>query len=164
MGKMGESAICEQCGKGFVRTNGNQRFCSLKCRQAFNNGIARKDLDIEGSGEWAICHWCGAYFQRKPKTRQTYCSPECKADADKRNKGLRKWKAHRKKNGLAEGEKPPKVEKKDGFTWDEISAVLGEFGISSYGRAVEILEQRKKEAEEKELAEAFEAEKEKKDD
>lgn len=111
--------------------------------------------DRKGAG-YRWCHCCGREFW-SDYPFERYCSPECRAEISRKQK--RNARAAKRK---ARQEQEQKKKNPDSISWDEIRAVLGELGIASYQKAIEVIEQRRKEAKEKELAEAFE--KEKKDD
>lgn len=100
-----------------------------------------------------ICPICGRAFET-PWDHKKYCSIPCKDKATVLNgvKERKKSMSAVKKRGVRSG----KAKKdSDVITWDEIKAVLGEFGISQYHKAIEIIEKRRAEAKEKELQEAL---------
>lgn len=101
------------------------------------------------------CVVCGRLFYSE-WSFEKFCSHECRAEVQRKRQ-----KNRYVKGSYAAKREEKKNKKKDdnSISWDEIRAVLGELGISSYHKAIEIIEQRRKEAKEKELAEAFEKEK-----
>lgn len=145
---------CETCGKEFIKTAGNQRFCSLACRdvtyesywESINAVVS--DCDVPGSRR---CKVCGKLFELKCRgSKALYCSDECRKIAAKQR--YDEQKKHRCYRTIEKQKKEPKTpqsqpQPKDGFTWEEIRAVLGEYKISSYQKAVEILKKRKREKE-----------------
>ena len=140
MSKFG-NGVCPHCGKEFERKSGVHVYCSKECRDGDSRRIRDNvDKKIHEGGEWAECRWCGKWFKRPYKSRKHYCSTACKyqgitaTEQEKREKRKRKFAKK-------------KTEQKDGFTWDDIRKVFAEFGISSYSKALEILEQRKREKE-----------------
>lgn len=134
------TGICPQCGAEFKRKSGIHKYCSEKCQKGSQRAKADKvNEKLLGESEWAECRWCGKWFKRPYKGRVVYCSDRCKY-MDMTN-------GEHKKREKRRPRKKPKVEKKDGFTWDDIRKVLAEYGISSYSKALEILEKRRKEAE-----------------
>ena len=92
-------------------------------------------------GEWAECRWCGKWFKKPYKSRRNYCSPAC------RYKDLTATEEEKKERKKRKSESS-KVAKKDGFTWDDVRRVFAEYGISSYPKAIKILEEQKKSREE----------------
>ena len=69
----GDIAICEGCGKEYVKKRKDQRFCKAECREKF---ISKKDYPVKK------CIYCNEEF--KPNTaRQIYCSHDCYLDSRK---------------------------------------------------------------------------------
>lgn len=152
------TGICEVCGKEFDRRTGNQRYCGLECQQiAYERScmIAESALssvlgsDAE-SGEWQKCKTCGKMFKLKSRySRALYCCDDCRKKAAKQRaeESKRKYERRMKRTHKVPKDPAPPPRQKDGFTWDEIRGVLGEYKINSYQKAVEILQQRKAEKE-----------------
>lgn len=137
MSKFG-NGICPQCGKEFERKSWNHAYCSVDCLRGAQREIRDLvDAVLHKGGEDAVCKWCGAWFKRPYKSRKQYCCEECQY------KGM--TATAEEKSGKRRPRKEPKVEHRDGFTWDDIRGVLAEYGISSYHKAVQILEQRRRE-------------------
>lgn len=138
MNKYGKG-ICPHCGKEFERKSGSHIFCSEECWKGNQRAVRdRVDAELYRGGEDACCKWCGKWFKRPYKSKKYYCSNECKYKAMTASE---EEKRRRRR-------KPKKVSKagiKDGFTWDDIRQVLGEYGISSYHKAVRVLEERRRE-------------------
>lgn len=61
--------ICKKCGKEFIPTNNNQRFCTKECRQ-----------------EIRICDVCGKEYSIYYKRKDHLCSRECLYESLKRKK------------------------------------------------------------------------------
>lgn len=137
MSKFGKG-ICAHCGKVFERKRGGQVYCSVECRKGDLRAIRdRVDAKLYEGGEDAVCLWCGEWFKRPYKSRKQYCSVACKQkDITARENGKRKKRGRPPKEA--------KTEHKDGFTWDDIRGVLAEYKISSYHKAIAILEQKKR--------------------
>lgn len=135
---------------------GNQRFCGEECREASYEGssrivesaiLAAEGLDQDPPG-FRRCATCGKLFRLKYKnSRALYCSDECRETAAKLRYQARKYRRRMARPTKPEKQPAPPPREKDGITWDEIRAVLKEFGISSYEKALQIAKQRKEEAE-----------------
>jgi predicted nucleic acid-binding Zn ribbon protein len=61
--------ICEQCGKTFDAKRSTARFCSTKCRVAWNRASKKTVASIK-------CISCGKTFQPRHGS-QIYCSDYC---------------------------------------------------------------------------------------
>lgn len=132
-------ARCQHCGEWFKRMSGNQIFCSKECQAGAQRATRdRVDAKIYEGGEWIECAYCGEWFKRAYKSRRLYCCEECEDDA--KNERYREFLGGKRKGRGRRAKKD--TTGKDGFTWAQISAVLGEFKISSYNKAVEILTRR----------------------
>lgn len=136
-------AECPYCGKTFIKQGYTQIFCSKECQIA----NYKKKRGVADGDTWAICHWCGEYFKRVRGTRRIYCCAKCAIDSASAKAKGKVWKEHTKKVAIPKKRRKKTKQETDGFTWDDIRQVFGEYGISSYHKAVEILKQRKKEKE-----------------
>lgn len=140
------TAICPVCKKEFQKKSANHMYCSETCKKkSYYNTAALVDSVIHGDGDWIECAYCGRFFLRPYKSKTLYCSEDCKIEArmqyDTDQRFLRRMKGVKIRK---ESTTPSKARrKKDGFTWDDIRAVFGEFGISSYQKALNILERRR---------------------
>ena len=65
--------ICEQCGNVFEAKRSTARFCSAKCRVAFNRAAKKHIVKI-------VCIVCGNEFVQG-HGHQQYCSQECSETA-----------------------------------------------------------------------------------
>jgi len=147
MSKYG-NGVCPHCGKEFERKGGGHIYCSKECRSGAGRLIRDNvDAKIHEGGEWAECQWCGKWFKRPYKSRKLYCSTECKYQG---MTATEKEKREKRKRRLG----IKKAKPKDGFTWDDIRKVFAEYGISSYHKAIEILQERQKEKEQQALRES----------
>lgn len=81
--KLGTELICPVCGKKFVKEKNAQRFCSEKCRKAYNRRKPENDTFKEYQ-----CKWCGKIF--KYDRKKDYCSDDCRLRANGRRKKSRK--------------------------------------------------------------------------
>jgi len=61
--------ICLYCGKEFIQRTGQQKFCSVNCRERYHQPTYNL--------EEIICPVCGKSFMPKV-TWQVYCSPNCR--------------------------------------------------------------------------------------
>ena len=68
-----QEKICLQCGKPFVATVYNKRFCSRQCQRRFNSGIPR-------DGYIKTCPICGVEFHTTTG-QQKFCSEKCRRRA-----------------------------------------------------------------------------------
>ena len=64
--------ICEYCGKEFILTNGNQKFCSYACKEEKHK--ERMRMNYIGKRE-PKCIVCG---KELPKFKSKYCSDKCR--------------------------------------------------------------------------------------
>ena len=150
--------ICPECGKEFLRKNMMQVFCCESCRdKSFLRGCEIVEFDPEKEPQktftYTQCVICGRYFKPFAKrSNQRYCSEACKREGKRRtsqkhnrHEQIRKAREREEAKQKKQNACPPRKPEKDGFTWDDVRAVLKEFQISSYHKAIAILEQRKKE-------------------
>lgn len=143
-------ARCLYCGEVFERTGAAQNYCSKECVDAAYAEScdvvdrALRECQSDTVDGWKVCAICGRFF--KPEVeQQKYCSNACREEGKKRSaENRRKMRQRRPK---PTGKAPER--QSDGITWDEIKAVFAETGISSYYKAIEIINQRRKEEEEK---------------
>ena len=76
-----KSAICEVCGKVFVKKYKTQRFCSNECQHIWQKGnIGVKNPKFEG--KILKCEYCGKEFAlgkyKANQSRHHFCSKECR--------------------------------------------------------------------------------------
>lgn len=145
------TGVCPICGKEFQKNSLTHTYCSVKCKDK-RDYEAKKAKRAEKIPDILECKWCGKSFNRNG-TRRLFCSAECQVQwHNAKTKGkfyaekLERLNAPRKKRNKSA---PASNVPKDGFTWDEIKGVFAELGISSYHKALEILAERRKEAESK---------------
>lgn len=142
---------CLYCGEVFKRTGAAHSYCSTECRDAaYAESINAVDEIIKNAQPdevdgWRACAICGKFFKPDcPRTK--YCSPACVSEAKNLGK-VRRRKEKIMRQARKKPERPP-APKTDGFTWADIRKVFAELGITSYHKALAILEQRRKEAKE----------------
>lgn len=97
------SRACGHCGKQFVISHGNQRYCSTECKYAVQlarqaaygkaNGLRKRTLQT------LVCIECGADFKAF-RSSQKYCCKECASDGSRKTQA--RWRAAHKK-GAADG-------------------------------------------------------------
>jgi hypothetical protein len=141
-------ARCLYCGEVFERTGAAQNYCSKECVDAAYAEScdvvdrALRECQSDTVDGWKVCAICGRFFKPDcPRTK--YCSPACVSEAKNRGK-VRRRKEKIMRQARKKPERPP-APKTDGFTWEDIRKVFAEFGITSYHKALAILEQRRKE-------------------
>ena len=84
--KKNREETCGQCGKVFVTTNHNQKYCSVECRDK-----AYKEKPYKPLGTRVFeCEFCGELFEADAKRR--FCTPECRRKAEQGKKKIRKPK------------------------------------------------------------------------
>ena len=148
--------ICEWCGREFVKNSPTHVYCSKECIQnakketdKFVEDVIFQSSDSKG---WKECEFCGRYFKLDHcRSKAIYCSSECREAARRKHDYARKYERRMKGIKLPKPKDEPPQKKTDGFTWDDIRGVFKEYGTSSYHKALEILEQRRKEANENDL-------------
>lgn len=80
-----QEKTCRWCGKTFIATHGNQKYCSPECRQQY---VEDKKLGEKQSSE-KTCPVCGTVFTVNSSSHK-YCSERCQRKA-----------AYAKKKGIA---------------------------------------------------------------
>lgn len=146
--------VCEVCGKTFTKKSAVHKTCCKECSAVLHERwldqyyAAPKDIR-KGVGERkTICAYCGAEFLAY-SDKKKYCSNKCKARAamereKEKAKTMKMFSATKSFSKKAKKAAPkPQRPPNDGVTWDDIRAVIGELGISSYHKAVEIARERK---------------------
>lgn len=74
---MVEESTCPRCGNPFIKGNGNQKFCSIRC--LIDNHNAKVSEAVRPK-EKALCAVCQSQFQ--PFNRRTkFCSAKCRMDS-----------------------------------------------------------------------------------
>lgn len=84
--KKNREETCRQCGKVFVTTNHNQKYCSVECRDK-----AYKEKPYKPLGTRVFeCEFCGDLFESDTKRR--FCTPECRLKYEREKKKPKKTK------------------------------------------------------------------------
>ena len=71
---------CKECGEEFEPGNGNQLYCSRKCRKRVSDRASYHRRKVKLPAGPAVCPICGKSFQRKHS--QIHCSRSCSATAN----------------------------------------------------------------------------------
>lgn len=72
---------CEQCGENFIgKDNGQNRFCSNKCKSKWRRDSGVDDVERE-------CSICGNTFITHKYGKTKTCSKECRAELFKQSRG-----------------------------------------------------------------------------
>jgi hypothetical protein len=90
---MGDSCACETCGKVFVKTTWNQKYCSFDCKKtAGYQGQAEARVQAR---ETKQCLFCGGDFSVRTKVHKL-CSPQCSKKWDREQERLKYREAKEK--------------------------------------------------------------------
>lgn len=112
--KKNRLATCEHCGKEFVTTNHNQKYCSVECRQK-----AYKEKPYKPLGTRVFeCEFCGELFEADIKRK--FCTPECRL---KYERGKRKTRKPKKPKLTLE--QVAKLSREEGLSYGQYCAKYG---------------------------------------
>ena len=75
---MNTAKICIECGRKFAPKRKTQKYCSDDCRaKYYEKHFGSKEVT-------KTCPNCGKTFQTTSPRKRTYCTPECRVEAQKK--------------------------------------------------------------------------------
>ena len=78
--KVQEEKTCECCGKKYIPSRKDQKYCSKKCQQKVNYERSKNRVY-----EYT-CLYCGKKFSRKTRLKEIFCCDKCQEDYNYKNR------------------------------------------------------------------------------